>query len=251
MIVAHAVRLSSFDQTCWLRQHAPAHESWDGVAKLDLSWAWVGAKRMRWNVRCRVVHDPRVTSMEWGCCPGVRKASPLATIVCCKAAQDRLQSSTRQKRSLASRNVLASPTCTTTASRSATCRGRGRRRRRSECSGVCDVVWCTIHGGRAGFGGRGTGGAASLRPPATQLNRFAVERHTPTISKSASATRELSWAWVDVTRCSRGAGNRSAQPLRNSSSRAASDARCLALRAFRITSISGGGSGGSGASITK
>jgi hypothetical protein len=47
-------------------------------------------------------------------------------------------------------NVLAPPTCTTTASRSATCRGRGWRR--SECSGMCDVVWCTIHVRRAEHG---------------------------------------------------------------------------------------------------
>lgn len=43
----------------------------------------------------------------------------------------------------------------------------------------------------------------------------------------------------------------SAQPLRNSSSRAASEARCLASSAARMASISGGGSGGSGDSSTK
>ncbi len=34
-------------QTCWLRQHAPVHESWDGAARRRWSWAWGKAERLR------------------------------------------------------------------------------------------------------------------------------------------------------------------------------------------------------------
>jgi hypothetical protein len=116
-----SVRGLVLHQTCWLRQHAPVHASWDGVARRDLSWAWVDAKRLQWNVRCRLVHDPRKSSRDWGCFPGVRRASPLATLVCCKAAQDKCVSyeddaarhtPAKGESASASPNVLASPTCT-------------------------------------------------------------------------------------------------------------------------------------------
>jgi hypothetical protein len=41
-----SVRRVGPPQTCWLRQHAPAHESWDCVARRDLSWAWMLRHRL-------------------------------------------------------------------------------------------------------------------------------------------------------------------------------------------------------------
>jgi hypothetical protein len=86
----------------------------DCVAKRDLSWAWVDAKRLQGNVRCRLVHDPRRSSRGWGLLPGGRRASPLATSVRPPGDSKRV--------GCANMHLLMR---VGTASRSATCRGRG------------------------------------------------------------------------------------------------------------------------------
>jgi hypothetical protein len=113
-------------------------------------------------VRCCLLHDPRRSSRSWGCFPGVRKASPLATIVCCKAAQDRAQST-----------ILEDP------------EGRGSRGESVERSATPTA---SESASAIVMPARGACGGFTKRVGFTNMHHDCV------------AKRDLSWAWIGAKR---------------------------------------------------